>query len=40
MHYVSLKGTASLSITIAGDFTIINKGRTREFTNEIIVVEI
>jgi hypothetical protein len=36
---VSLKGSASLCVATAGDSTIINKGRTREFTNEIIVVE-
>jgi hypothetical protein len=29
-----------IAVVITGDSTIINKGRTREFTREIIVVEI
>jgi hypothetical protein len=37
---VSLKGTASFNLIEAGNVTIINKGRTREFAREIIVVEI
>jgi hypothetical protein len=36
---VSLKEMASFNLIKAGNVTIINKGRTREFASEIIVVE-
>jgi hypothetical protein len=37
---VALKGTASFNLIKAGNVTIINKVRTREFTRESIAVEI
>jgi hypothetical protein len=36
---VSLKGTASFNLIEAGNVTRVNKGRTREFAREIIVVD-